>query len=85
MAEAAEDQEGCLDAGLAQSDRLIDDGHSEIARSLLKGDAADLESAMAVGVRLDHRHDAGRGHLPADALQIESNRPEVDLSSCRPH
>ena len=68
--EAAEEQDGLPDARLAQFQRFLDRGHPKPIHAGCGKVPGHWDSAVAVSVRLDHRHHAPRTGKLAHALCI---------------
>ncbi len=65
------------DAGGAQRERFRKFVHRQ-PRDTAVERARDVNEAVAVGVRLDHRHDAGRRHERRQRVDVARDRAEVD-------
>ena len=88
-AQRAKDQDRRAHARLAQHDRLLDVGAREHRGAGLLERARDLRRAVPVGIRLDHRDDAGRraigrGEIRGDRATVAANRVEIDAGDGRP-
>ena len=80
----AERQERRRNAGLAQGDRFRQRRSSAPFSATLEGCARGGNSAVAVGVRLHHRHHPGaRRDEVMDEAHICAQRRKIDLYSCR--
>jgi hypothetical protein len=76
---AAQHQDGHPHPGLAKLDALVDERHAEVVGADLDEMARDRDEAVAVGVRLHHRHDArGRDGAP-DRREVLRDAGQVDL------
>jgi hypothetical protein len=74
--DALEQHGALLDPGAAQREPFIDPRHRERIRGLER--ARDRHQPVAVGVRLDHRHDLGARRPIAYALQVVSEGADID-------
>ncbi len=65
------------DIGFTQSERFVEFVDGE-ARHVSIECACHLDQAVAVGVGLDHRHDARRRHERSECLDVADDRAEID-------
>ena len=82
----AEDQDGLLDAGLAQLHAFFGNGHAEIGGTRFLKDLGAGGSAVTVGVSLDGRHQLGSGGKAAhNECRVLPQGIQVDFNPGRSH
>jgi hypothetical protein len=69
--------------GLPQRQGLLDAGHAQHVGRREGGQ--DARGAVAVGVRLDHRHDPAAAGAPTRHGEVVAQRRKVDHRRGRPH
>jgi hypothetical protein len=81
-----QDQDAGSNPGLAESDRFLWYGHTEPRGSSGQGRPGDLNSPVAVGIGLHHRHHLGsRSGQSARKEDVRLDGIEINLGPSWPH